>query len=62
MSSFRYWNENPQGEKRNDCVTRAIVLASDLPYNIVRNLLILGPWPSLLLTTKKDTLIGCLFS
>ena len=36
MSQFRYWNENPNGEKRNDCVTRAIVLASGLPYNVVR--------------------------
>lgn len=36
MSSFRYWNENPQGETRNDCVTKAIVLASKLPYSTVR--------------------------
>ena len=36
MSMFRYWNVNPQGEKHNDCVTRAISLASGVPYNIVR--------------------------
>lgn len=36
MARFRYWNENPQGEKHNDCVTRAITLASGLPYTKVR--------------------------
>lgn len=36
MAEFRYWNENPQGEHRNDCVTRAISLASGLPYREVR--------------------------
>ena len=36
MAQFRYWNENPQGEHRNDCVTRAITFASGIPYNRVR--------------------------
>ena len=36
MAQFRYWNENPNGEKRNDCVTRAITFASGLPYAEVR--------------------------
>ena len=36
MAGFRYWNENPQGERHNDCVTRAITLASGLPYAEVR--------------------------
>ena len=36
MADFRYWNENPQGEHHNDCVTRAISLASGLPYDEVR--------------------------
>jgi hypothetical protein len=36
MAKFRYWNENPQGERHNDCVTRAITLASGLPYDEVR--------------------------
>jgi hypothetical protein len=37
MAKFRYYNENPQGERINDCVTRAITLTSrDLPYSVVR--------------------------
>lgn len=36
MANFRYYNINPQGEKRNDCVTRAISLASGLPYAKIR--------------------------
>lgn len=36
MAQFRYWNENPQGEKRNDCVTRAIAFATNLPYSVIR--------------------------
>jgi hypothetical protein len=32
MASFRYFNINPNGEHRNDCVTRAISLASGMPY------------------------------
>lgn len=36
MAEFRYYNLNPQGERRNDCVTRAITLASGLPYSEIR--------------------------
>jgi hypothetical protein len=36
MADFRYWNENPSFEHRNDCVTRAITLASGLPYAEIR--------------------------
>ena len=36
MAQFRYWNENPQGEHHNDCVTRAITLASGIPYAKIR--------------------------
>ena len=32
---YRYYNLNPQGIKDEDCVTRAIALASDLPYKEV---------------------------
>ena len=33
---FRYKNLNPDSQRKNDCVTRAIGLASGLPYNKVR--------------------------
>lgn len=36
MANFRYVNLNPNGEHRNDCVTRAISLASGLDYSEVR--------------------------
>lgn len=36
MANFRYLNLNPNGERRNDCVTRAISLASGLSYSSVR--------------------------
>ena len=36
MAKFRYVNLNPNGEHRNDCVTRAISLASGLDYSEVR--------------------------
>ena len=36
MASFRYFNINPNGEHRNDCVTRAISLASKMPYSEAR--------------------------
>lgn len=36
MAKFKYFNINPNGEKRNDCVTRAISLACDLPYPTIR--------------------------
>lgn len=36
MAEYRYYNVSPNQVKRNDCVTRAICLASGLPYSIVR--------------------------
>lgn len=36
MARFVYLNVNPQKTKRNDCVTRAISLATELPYATVR--------------------------
>ena len=36
MPKYRYYNLNPNNEHRNDCVTRAISLASGLPYEEVR--------------------------
>lgn len=36
MARFEYLNINPNQTKRNDCVTRAISLASGLPYSTVR--------------------------
>lgn len=36
MAQFVYYNINPKGETRNDCVTRAISLASGLPYQTIR--------------------------
>jgi hypothetical protein len=36
MAGFRYWNENPQGQEISDCVTRAIVFATNTPYAKVR--------------------------
>ena len=36
MANFVYYNRNPNGNKQNDCVTRAISLASNLPYPIIR--------------------------
>lgn len=36
MVEFRYLNVNPNKTRRNDCVTRAISLASGLPYHKVR--------------------------
>lgn len=35
MVGFEYWNENPNGEHKGDCVTRAIAYASGLPYEVV---------------------------
>lgn len=37
MAKFQYWNENPQHEKHNDCVTRAITFLSKIPYHKVRS-------------------------
>ena len=36
MAQFHYWNENPQGEHHNDCVTRAITFVSGNSYSWVR--------------------------
>ena len=36
MARFQYLNVNPDGYKRNDCVTRAISLASGLSYPTIR--------------------------
>ena len=36
MSRFQYLNVEPSGIKKNDCVTRAISLASGLPYAKIR--------------------------
>lgn len=36
MAKFVYWNENLDRQKVSDCVTRAITLASGLPYSEVR--------------------------
>lgn len=36
MAKFRYYNLNPNEEHRNDCVTRAISLASGMPYEETR--------------------------
>ena len=36
MARFIYYNQNPDGEKASDCVTRAISLATGLPYTKIR--------------------------
>ena len=36
MANFRYLNVNPNKTKRNDCVTRAISLASGFSYGKIR--------------------------
>lgn len=36
MAEFRYLNLNPNNENRNDCVTRAITFATNLPYEKIR--------------------------
>jgi hypothetical protein len=36
MAGFHYLNVNPDQTKRSDCVTRAICLATELPYSTVR--------------------------
>lgn len=36
MAEFIYLNVSPDNERKNDCVTRAITLASGLPYKEVR--------------------------
>lgn len=39
MHDFYYYNINPQKEVEGDCVTRAISLASGIPYKAVSKLL-----------------------
>ena len=36
MARVVYYNQNPDGDRENDCVTRAISLASGLPYSVIR--------------------------
>ena len=36
MQNFVYHNENPSNKRISDCVTRAIKLASGLPYEEIR--------------------------
>ena len=36
MTNFVYWNENINGEHIGDCVTRAIVFATGLPYEKIQ--------------------------
>lgn len=36
MSKFVYFNQNPDGEKESDCVTRAISFATMIPYQEIR--------------------------
>lgn len=36
MARYIYYNQNPDGNKENDCVTRAISLASGIKYTEVR--------------------------
>lgn len=36
MARFIYYNQNPDGQKKSDCVTRAISLATGLPYSTIR--------------------------
>ena len=39
MAKLVYYNRNPDGDRENDCVTRAISLACDIPYADVRKML-----------------------
>lgn len=36
MADYVYYNRNPDGNKESDCVTRAISLATGLPYSEIR--------------------------
>ena len=36
MAKYIYYNVNPEGERKNDCVTRAISLASGYSYPCIR--------------------------
>ena len=37
MAKFVYYNNNPYGKREEDCVVRAITLASGLPYEEVEH-------------------------
>lgn len=39
MTNFYYYNVNPQKNVEQDCVTRAIAMASGIPYKAVSKLL-----------------------
>ena len=39
MSDFSYYNNNPKNIEEEDCVTRAITLATGLPYKTIARLL-----------------------
>lgn len=41
MSNYKYYNQNPDGKKIEDCVTRAISLATGLPYEKITKKLVL---------------------
>lgn len=36
MAKYVYYNRNPDGKMQDDCVTRAISLATNLPYDKIR--------------------------
>lgn len=36
MAQFVYFNQNPDGERESDCVTRAISFCTNIPYNEIR--------------------------
>lgn len=42
MANFVYYNVNPSGVRENDCVTRAITLATGLPYKKIAQKLYLS--------------------
>lgn len=39
ISAYKYYNRNPDGQHKEDCVCRAISTATGLNYNAVNNLL-----------------------
>lgn len=40
MARFVYYNDNPEKTKTQDCITRAISLASGIPYETIRKKLL----------------------
>lgn len=40
MSKFIYFNDNPDGTKTDDCVTRAIAFTTGIPYTKIRQKLL----------------------